>query len=163
MEFDFSTSHVMVNATLMAKAFDKRLDHFLRAQDTEAFIEAMLFPPFGGNIGVHSRQDLIVSKSKKGTYMHRVLALKFAGWLDATFEVWVYNTIDHLLFGKYREMENQLRSQAARKKQIEDLETKLKLLPEFQHLESLRVEERQMNARMASQRKTQLELFKLEM
>jgi hypothetical protein len=36
--------------------------------------------------------------------MHRVLALKFAAWLDPDFEVWVYSTIDTILFGHYKEL-----------------------------------------------------------
>ncbi len=37
--------------------------------------------------------------------MHRVLALKFAAWLSPDFEVWVYSTIEKLLFGKHVERE----------------------------------------------------------
>ena len=36
--------------------------------------------------------------------MHRVLALKFAAWLDPKFEVWVFSTIDRILLGHYREL-----------------------------------------------------------
>jgi hypothetical protein len=36
--------------------------------------------------------------------MHRILALKFAAWLDPYFEVWVYTTIDKIIFGNYREI-----------------------------------------------------------
>lgn len=37
--------------------------------------------------------------------MHRLLALKFAAWLDPVFEVWVYTSIEKLLFGKHVERE----------------------------------------------------------
>jgi hypothetical protein len=36
--------------------------------------------------------------------MHRILALKFAAWLDPAFELWVYTTIDKIIFGNYREI-----------------------------------------------------------
>ena len=36
--------------------------------------------------------------------MHRILALKFAAWLDPDFEVWIYSTIDKIIFGNYREI-----------------------------------------------------------
>ena len=40
--------------------------------------------------------------------MHRVLALKFAAWLNPSFELWVYSTIETLLFGRYVEREQSL-------------------------------------------------------
>lgn len=94
--------NVMVNATEMAKMFDKRIDVFLKTEPTKAFIKAVEFPPVGGNSEPISREDLIQTKGKMGTYFHRILALKFAAWLDPNFEVWVYSTIDTILFGNYK-------------------------------------------------------------
>ena len=37
-----------------------------------------------------------------GIYFNRQLALKFAAWLDVAFEVWVFSTIDNLIFGNYK-------------------------------------------------------------
>jgi hypothetical protein len=34
--------------------------------------------------------------------MHRVLALKFAAWLDPKFELWTFTTIDKILNEYYR-------------------------------------------------------------
>ncbi len=50
--------------------------------------------------------------------MHRVLALKFAAWLNPAFELWVYATIDDILFGSYKEDENDLREIARLKTEI---------------------------------------------
>lgn len=50
--------------------------------------------------------------------MHRVLALKFAAWLNPDFELWVYATIDDILFGSYKEDENDLREIARLKTEI---------------------------------------------
>jgi len=36
--------------------------------------------------------------------MHRVLALKFAAWLDPAFELWVFTTIDTIILGHYKAM-----------------------------------------------------------
>jgi hypothetical protein len=36
--------------------------------------------------------------------MHRILALKFAAWLDPAFELWVFSTIDQIILGHYKEM-----------------------------------------------------------
>lgn len=38
--------------------------------------------------------------------MHRILALKFAAWLDPEFELWVYQTIDDIIFGSLNETES---------------------------------------------------------
>lgn len=43
---------------------------------------------------------MIDYKGRNGTYFHRVLALKFAAWLDPMFEVWIYSKIEEVLFGK---------------------------------------------------------------
>jgi len=92
--------NVMVNATEMAKAFGKRIDVFLKTEPTNAFINALEFPPTGVNSVSIKRSDLIVTKGHQGTYFHRILALKFAAWLDPYFEVWVYSRVEDLLFGK---------------------------------------------------------------
>ena len=38
-----------------------------------------------------------------GTWMHRLLAIDFAGWLSPRFNVWMLKTIDQLLQGKLTE------------------------------------------------------------
>ncbi len=119
--------NVMVNATEMAKAFSKRIDHFLKADHVNEFIEALIeslneeleFPPNGGNSVSENatefthirgnskpitRDDIIQTKGQNGTWMHRILALEFAGWLDARFKIWVWLTIDKIILGHYREV-----------------------------------------------------------
>jgi hypothetical protein len=41
--------NVMVNATEMAKLFNKRIDHFLKTDHAKAFNNALEFPPNGVN------------------------------------------------------------------------------------------------------------------
>lgn len=96
--------NVMVNATQMAKIFGKDVFQFTRIDDTKKFISACLKPQNCGLLGIKTEEDLIISKQKSGTWMHRVLALKFAAWLDSDFEVWVFTTIDKIILGHYREM-----------------------------------------------------------
>lgn len=55
--------------------------------------------------GIEKESDLFISRQNVGTFMHRILALKFAAWLNPTFELWVYSTIEKLLFGKHVERE----------------------------------------------------------
>jgi len=95
--------NVMVNATEMAKAFNRRIDFFLKTEPTKAFIKALEFPPIGGNSESISGENLIKTKGKNGTYFNQILALKFAAWLDPYFEVWVYRITNKILFGHYKE------------------------------------------------------------
>lgn len=98
--------NVMVNATEMAKMFDKRVDDFTRLSSTENFIEALILDLNSQNnhadVRDYSREDVISSSKKRGTYMHRLLALKFAQWLDMSFELWVIKTIEEIIFGNYQ-------------------------------------------------------------
>lgn len=91
--------NVMVNATQMAKVFGKEVTHFLENASTEKFIQACLKTRNSEFLGIEKREDLVFGKQKSGTWMHRVLALKFAAWLNPEFELWVFFTIEELLFG----------------------------------------------------------------
>ena len=95
--------NVMVNATQMAKIFGKLPKDFLKNDDTKRFIETCLKKENSPFISIEKESDLIDSRQKSGTYMHRILALKFAAWLDPQFELWVYYTIDKLINHYYRE------------------------------------------------------------
>lgn len=96
---------MMVNATEMAKVFDKKVEAFMRNESTLLFISEALKSENSRFLGIKNEEDLIISRQKSGTFMHRVLALKFAAWLSPSFELWVYATIEKLLFGKYVERE----------------------------------------------------------
>jgi hypothetical protein len=95
--------NVMVNATMMAAIFGKNIGNFTRNEDTKSFIKACLNNANSHYLGIKKESDLVTSKQKSGTWMHRILALKFAGWLDSDFEVWVYITIDRILNQAFRE------------------------------------------------------------
>lgn len=134
VEFDLVNKNVMVNATEMAKCFGKRIDVFLKTEPTKAFINALLksqiltgeFPPIGGNSGINSEKDLIQTRGQNGTWMHRKLALKFAAWLDPDFEVWVFSTIDELLFGDAIQRKQLLSESMRLKREIMMLKEELK-------------------------------------
>lgn len=106
-EVDFLPSgndDLMVNATQMAKIFGKQVEAFTRNEGTQKFINECLKNENSRFLGIKNESDLIDSRQKSGTWMHRVLALKFAAWLDSAFELWVYVTIDKILLGHYKEM-----------------------------------------------------------
>lgn len=98
-------NNVMVNATEMAKVFGKLPKDFLILDGTKAFINECLKKENSPFINISKEEELYRSSQKTGTFMHRILALKFAAWLSPRFELWVYSTIEHLLFGKHVERE----------------------------------------------------------
>ncbi|PSR56727.1 hypothetical protein AHMF7605_26145 [Adhaeribacter arboris] len=159
--FDMTTKNLMVNATEMAKAFHKLPADFLRLDQTKTFIEICLKYGNSPNIMVAKEEDMVISKQKSGTWMHRILALKFAAWLNPEFELWVYSTIDEILFGSYRQIEESLKESAQRKNRIEEIRKSLQSSPEYQELERLELEERQANYRRSKGHKNQLELFRI--
>ena len=115
---------MMVNATEMAKAFGKKVNHFMELDSTKEFVKEALKSRDVGYLKVFSQSDLYVSVQNTGTWMHRVLALKFATWLSPTFELWVYSTIEQLLFGHYAEREESLRKTIRLKEEAEQLRVK---------------------------------------
>ena len=118
VNFEIDNKNVMVNATEMAKIFGKQVIAFMRNEDTQNFIQACLKSENSHFLNIEKEEDLYVSRQKSGTWMHRILALKFAAWLNPDFEVWVYSTIDEILFGEYTELENKIKETAGRKARI---------------------------------------------
>lgn len=160
IEFELVNGNVMVNATQMAKAFDAQVNEFTSNIKTIDFINACLNNGNSRFISFKTVEELILSRQKSGTWMHRILALKFAAWLDPVFELWVYSTIDHILFDHYRRMEESLKRSAARQKRMEAIREQLNENPEFLELQELELEERQEAYRRSRENKNQLELFK---
>lgn len=96
--------------------------------------------------------------------MHRVLALKFAAWLNPDFELWVYATIDDILFGSYKEDENDLREIARLKTEIHRKTQALEQSPLQLELEQLnrdlKKREKKMKIRKQQRISDYLPLFK---
>lgn len=117
-------TNMMVNATEMAKAFGKRVNDFMSNDHTIAFVNEALNCGNSRYLKVSSQSDLYYSNNKTGTWMHRVLALKFAAWLSPAFELWVYATIEGLLFGSHVEREQSLRRTIALQREQGELKSK---------------------------------------
>lgn len=160
IDFDVQTKNVMINATEMAKIFGKRVDHFIRSDHAKAFMSVLEFTPYGVNSAPLTKQEMLQAKGQSGTWMHRILALKFAAWLDPAFEVWVYSTIDEILFGKYRVIEESLKESADRRNRIDELQKALATTAEFQELERLQLAEKQASYRRSKANTQQIELFR---
>ena len=155
--------NVMINATEMAKAFGKRVDVFMKSDHAKNFIKVLEetlyseceLPPNGGS-SVHKIYE---KRGHQGLWMHRILALKFAAWLDPYFEVWIYSKIEEILFGQYKAIDQKLKERADRKKRIAELEQKLTDNEEFAELQRLQLEDRQSAYGVSKQIKSQLDLF----
>lgn len=115
---------MMVNATEMAKVFNSNVGHFLANDGTKKFIEACLNNRNSDYLNVKTKEDLVIAKQNSGTLMHRVLAIKFAAWLSPDFEVWVYSTIEKILFGKHVEREQSLERTIILKNEMHELSSK---------------------------------------
>ncbi len=96
ISFDFRNENRMINATEMAKAFNGKLPaDFLRLKQTKDFIDELKSQYGNSHIGKIIK--VIKGGIYSGTWMCEKLALKFAAWLSAKFEIWVFDKIQELL------------------------------------------------------------------
>lgn len=177
---------VMVNATEMAKVFGKRIDVFLKAEHVQEFIDALIeslneeneftpnrgnsaveneneFTPNGGNSSPITRDDILQTRGQNGTWMHRFLALEFAGWLDPKFKVWVWRKIDTIILGHYREVKAATYEKLAAEKAVE--QKRIKLLndnPEFAEFLELEGKLSESEKKRVRALKLSMDQFKLE-
>jgi len=56
--------------------------------------------------------------------MHWIVAIKFAAWLNPHFEVWVYKTIDEILFAYSREQDLSIQRAVVLQHELKELEKK---------------------------------------
>lgn len=114
----------MINATEMAKPFGKKVEAFMRNENTVEFVNEALKSENSRFLGIEDESDLIHSGQKSGTWMHRILALKFTAWLNPAFELWVYSTIGNLLFGKHVQREQSFERTLKFQKELDELKDK---------------------------------------
>jgi hypothetical protein len=117
ISFQFLTDDMMVDATQMGRVFGKRPTDFTRQKSVDKYIEELIkdpkflefvqsncseFATIENNFSDEELYNFVVMTGRgqhgQGTYMYRPLALKFAAWLSPKFEIWIYNTIEELLF-----------------------------------------------------------------
>lgn len=113
--------NVMINATDMAKHFNKKTKLFLKSDHAKAYIEVLKRAPNGAQI--------IDDRGRNGIYFERKLALKFAAWLSPEFEFWVFSTLDNILFGNYKTHWEAHKLQVKIENEIEEM--KIKLLKDY--------------------------------
>ena len=87
--FEIDTEKGMINLTKIAKAFDKRLDVWLKSQSIQDFINAMDdLTPNGGSC--------LTTENGKGTWATRDVAIEFAQWISTPFKVFCIKKLDEL-------------------------------------------------------------------
>jgi len=85
--------NVMINATEMAKMFDRRTKDYLKSKATKELILELERAPNGAR----SDQKVVENRGHVGIYFCEILALDFAAWLDVKFRIWIYNTIREII------------------------------------------------------------------
>ena len=154
--------NVMINATDMAKAFNKKTYHFLENDNTKNFINACLKTRNSEYLKISNINDLIIKKQKSGTFFNKILALKFAAWLDPDFEIWIYKTIDQLLFNATKILSEKIINLQDKKTEIALLrhqiissqnETAIQLLEKMDELKTIEYQKKKAFAEFASQLK----------
>lgn len=97
---------VFVNATEMAKPFEKRPGKWLELPSTTEFIDTMK--------AIRKSDRLIETINGVGTWMHEDLALEFARWLSPAFAIWCNNKIKELLKAGYTKLDSISRKDLAK-------------------------------------------------
>jgi hypothetical protein len=85
---------IMVNATEMAKPFEKQPIEWLRNQQSKEFLEELSV------LRICSTESLVQVKkggANQGTWMHEDVAMEFARWLSPRFGIWCNDRIKELL------------------------------------------------------------------
>ena len=157
------SDNVMVNATQMAAIFGKLPKDFLKNEDTKSFIKSCLNKENSPYLNIKNESDLIISKQKSGTWMHRILALKFAAWLNSDFEVWVYITIDQILNQYFREQRDARIEKLRIRQRKEALRGELlQKYPDFAEYAELEQLEKESDSKIIKSVKKQVNQLRLE-
>jgi len=82
------------NATEMCKRYDRKFNDFSRTKGAIDYVEAL-----SAKAGIPALELVQVKKggNRPGVWVHQRVALKLAAWLNAHFEVWVFEVIERLM------------------------------------------------------------------
>lgn len=92
--FQLGDGTIMVNATEMAKPFDKQPVHFLNLNSTYEYRNALVKLK---NLSLTDLMTVTRGGLNPGTWLHQDMALEFARWLNPEFSVWCNQKIMELL------------------------------------------------------------------
>ena len=144
---------VLVNASEIAQIFEVKIEKFLKLKETENYIDVLLgYLNLGFEITKYNREDILFTRDNS-IFMHRKLALKFATWLNIEFEIWLFETVDNILFGNYKKHWDAHVIQKSSQAKMLELKKKLLLNPTSEDaLAYFKAEQEFVNARMAKVR-----------
>ena len=84
---DGGPSNIMVEVTGMAKAYGKKIAEWRRLPSTQKFLNDLMT-----EMGFSHTEDLIYSEKGGAnggcTWMHQLVLIEFARWLDSKFAIW---------------------------------------------------------------------------
>ncbi len=109
--FDFSKEHKIINALQMAKVFGKKANDFLRLKSTKEYVKALLIHLNKSVAGIPATEkDLIYTHqggnpALQGTWVHKLIGIRLAQWLDPFFAIWVDEKIEELLVDGFTTLE----------------------------------------------------------
>lgn len=85
---------LMVNATQLAKMFNKRPNDYLSLPSTNQLIKAIT-----RKYGIADNQLVKIAQGglTPGTWMHRLIVIDFCQWLDIDLKLWCTERIDELM------------------------------------------------------------------
>ena len=98
------------NATVAAERFGKRVDHWLKTQETNEYIAALC------ESSNTSKKGYLRTKrgNNGGTWLHPDLAVVFARWLDIRFAIWCDRQVRQIIVGNHPHYDHRkARSEAA--------------------------------------------------
>jgi len=86
----------MVHATLLARANNKHVKHYLANDNTKLFIQAV-----SAEVGYPTSDLIVLNKGgdpkKQGTWVHKLIAIDLARWVYPPFAVQISKWVDELL------------------------------------------------------------------
>lgn len=95
VSFKIENGIVKINATEMAKPFGKRPNDFLNLSSTNELIRAVT-----RKSGIDGNQVVSTGKGGStggGTWLHSIVAIEFAQWLDIDFKLWCLERLEELV------------------------------------------------------------------
>ncbi|SSY80305.1 KilA-N domain-containing protein [Alysiella crassa] len=102
-----------MNATAVAKYFNKIPKDYLKTEQTQEYIAALAeHLSVRTKIPTEQNQLVIVKQGglshEQGTWLHPKLAIHFARWLNPKFAVWCDEQIENMLNGKHSVQSNKI-------------------------------------------------------
>ncbi len=92
--FKTENGQTYLNATQMAKGFDKQPVHWLRLNQTNVFLKELSKLQ---NRGLEDLQIITRGGAEAGTWFHEDVAIEFAQWLSFDFRLWCNQRIKELM------------------------------------------------------------------